>query len=93
MIVTGAGQGAGAALTTAFLDEGGSIMANSHSFMGSTLAPTDGDIGLASTAVKIAETAIGGFGSIDGVVSNAGIFFAEPFTEYTTGDFTPPRWP
>ena len=27
------------------------------------------------------------FGSIDGVVNNAGIFFTKPFTEYTVQDF------
>jgi NAD(P)-dependent dehydrogenase (short-subunit alcohol dehydrogenase family) len=27
------------------------------------------------------------FGSVDGLVNNAGIFFAKPFTEYTTEDF------
>jgi NAD(P)-dependent dehydrogenase (short-subunit alcohol dehydrogenase family) len=31
--------------------------------------------------------AINNFGSIDGVVNNAGIFFAKPFTDYTVRDF------
>jgi NAD(P)-dependent dehydrogenase (short-subunit alcohol dehydrogenase family) len=46
-----------------------------------------GDIGDASTAREIASTAIKTFGSIDGVVNNAGIFFTKPFTEYTAEDF------
>ena len=51
------------------------------------LALVEGDIGEASTAAKIAATAMSNFGSIDGVVNNAGIFFTKPFTEYTAHDF------
>ena len=46
-----------------------------------------GDIGTPSTAREIASTAIESFGSIDGVVNNAGIFVSKPFTEYTAQDF------
>ena len=66
---------------------------NSRSFSNSRLTPStnlalvEGDIGLAATAEKIAQTAIEEFGSIDGLVNNAGIFFAKAFTEYTTEDF------
>jgi NAD(P)-dependent dehydrogenase (short-subunit alcohol dehydrogenase family) len=51
------------------------------------LVLVDGDIGQASTAAKVAQTAIGKFGSIDHVVNNAGIFAAKPFTDYTVEDF------
>jgi NAD(P)-dependent dehydrogenase (short-subunit alcohol dehydrogenase family) len=47
----------------------------------------DGDIGQAATAEKVAQTAIGKFGSIDHVVNNAGIFAAKPFIEYTADEF------
>jgi NAD(P)-dependent dehydrogenase (short-subunit alcohol dehydrogenase family) len=47
----------------------------------------DGDIGQAATAEKVAQTAIGKFGSIDHVINNAGIFAAKPFTEYTADEF------
>ncbi len=93
MIVTGASQGIGAGVTKAFLDCGYNVVANSLNFTGSEFAPgqklalVEGNIGQASTAAKIAETALGTFGSIDGVVNNAGIFFTKPFTDYTTGDF------
>jgi NAD(P)-dependent dehydrogenase (short-subunit alcohol dehydrogenase family) len=40
-----------------------------------------------STAEKVAQTAIGKFGSIDHVVNNAGIFSAKPFTDYTAEEF------
>jgi NAD(P)-dependent dehydrogenase (short-subunit alcohol dehydrogenase family) len=93
MIVTGASQGIGAGVSKAFLDRGYNVVANSLHFTSSTLAPgeklalVEGNIGKASTAAKIADTAISNFGSIDGVVNNAGIFFTKPFTDYTADDF------
>ena len=93
MIVTGASQGIGAGVTKAFLDRGYNVVANARDFAGSAWTPganlalVDGDIGLACTAERIASEAIRNFGSIDGVVNNAGIFFSKPFTDYTAEDF------
>ena len=93
MIVTGASHGIGAGAALAFLKRGYNVVANSLDFTKSTLAATDklalvdGDIGEAATAVKIATTAMRSFGSIDGVVNNAGIFFTKRFTDYTAEDF------
>jgi NAD(P)-dependent dehydrogenase (short-subunit alcohol dehydrogenase family) len=93
MIVTGASQGIGAGVTKAFIERGYNVVASSLDFTKSTLAPAerlafvDGDIGQASTAARISETAMRTFGSIDGVVNNAGIFFTKPFTDYTADDF------
>jgi NAD(P)-dependent dehydrogenase (short-subunit alcohol dehydrogenase family) len=93
IIVTGASQGIGAGVTRAFLGRGYNVVANARDFAKSTLAPTetlalvDGNIGMASTAAKIAAAAMSNFGSIDGVVNNAGIFFAKAFTDYTADDF------
>ncbi len=93
MIVTGASQGIGAGVTRAFIERGYNVVANARDFTNSTLAPAerlalvDGNIGQPSTAAKIAETAICNFGSIDGVVNNAGVFFTKPFTDYTADDF------
>jgi NAD(P)-dependent dehydrogenase (short-subunit alcohol dehydrogenase family) len=93
MIVTGASQGIGAGVVKAFIHRGCNVVANSRDFTRSALAPAenlalvDGNIGKACTAGKIADTAIGNFGSIDGVVNNAGIFFTKPFTDYTANDF------
>src|SRR5262249_24786766 len=50
------------------------------------LALVDGDIGDAATAARVSETAISTFGSIDGLVNNAGIYFTKPFTDYTAED-------
>ncbi len=93
MIVTGAGQGIGAGVTDAFIERGYNVVANSRNITNSALVPSerlalvDGNIGEASTAATIVATATSKFGSIDGVVNNAGIFFSKPFTEYTVHDF------
>lgn len=93
MIVTGAAQGIGAGVTNAFIERGYNVVANSLNITASTFAATNrlavvrGDIGDPSTAREIASTATETFGSIDGVVNNAGIFVSKPFTEYTMQDF------
>ena len=93
MIVTGASQGIGAGVAEAFIARGYNVVANSRKITESAFRPTeklalvDGNIGEASTAAKIAATAMSKFGSIDGVVNNAGIFFSRPFTDYTIHDF------
>ena len=81
VIVTGASQGIGAAVTRAFLDRGYNVVATSLKFSGTDfvasakLALVEGDISAEATAEKISQTAIAKFGSIDHVVNNAGIFF------------------
>jgi len=93
MIVTGAAKGIGAGITNAFIERGYNVVANSLNITASSFAGTDrlavvrGDIGDPATAQEIASTAVETFGSIDGVVNNAGIFFTKPFTEYTAEDF------
>ena len=94
IVVTGASQGIGAAVANLFLERGYNVVANSRSISRKTelqrsenLALVDGDIALATTAEKIAATAVQRFGSLDGLVNNAGIFFPKPFTEYTPEDF------
>jgi NAD(P)-dependent dehydrogenase (short-subunit alcohol dehydrogenase family) len=94
VIVTGASQGIGAAVVTAFLERGYNVVGTSRNATKSAelkasdkLALVDGDIGQAATAEKVAQTAISKFGSIDHVVNNAGIFSVKPFTDYTADDF------
>jgi NAD(P)-dependent dehydrogenase (short-subunit alcohol dehydrogenase family) len=93
MIVTGASQGIGAGVTKAFLAHGYNVVANSRKITESAIAPNerlalvDGSGGDAATAAKVAEVAVSKFGSIDGVVNNAGIFFTKRFTDYTARDF------
>ncbi len=93
-VITGASQGIGAGLVTAFLERGYSVVATSRNITRSNgfiaserLALLDGDIGDVTTATKIVDLAMQRFGSIDALVNNAGIFFTKPFTEYTEKDF------
>jgi NAD(P)-dependent dehydrogenase (short-subunit alcohol dehydrogenase family) len=93
VIVTGASKGIGAAVTHTFLGRGYNVVGNSRSFSSAGFKPStnlalvEGDIGLVTTAEKIAHTATERFGSIDHVICNAGIFWSKPFTDYTAEDF------
>jgi NAD(P)-dependent dehydrogenase (short-subunit alcohol dehydrogenase family) len=93
VLVTGASQGIGAAITQAFLDRGYNVVATARSMSRAGFAPSpqlalvDGDIGHAATAEKVTRTATTNFGSIDHVVNSAGIFSVKPFTEYTADEF------
>ena len=91
-IITGASRGIGAGLVGAFLKQGYNVVATSRTASQQLTASTalvliDGDIGKPETAAKVVEAAIKNFGSIDVLVSNAGIFFAKPFTDFSTADF------
>src|SRR3984893_10724853 len=94
VVVTGASQGIGAAIANSFLERGYNVVANSRNISrqselqrSETRVLVDGDIGLTTTAEKIASTAVERFGSLDALVNNAGIFFTKPFTDYTPEDF------
>ena len=93
-IVTGASQGIGAGVVVALLGKGYKVVANSRNITkkapfaeSERLALVDGDVGEVSTAVRLVETAVGRFGSVDVLVNNAGIFFSKAFTAYTAEDF------
>jgi NAD(P)-dependent dehydrogenase (short-subunit alcohol dehydrogenase family) len=92
VIVTGASPGIGAGLVRAFLKQGYNVVATSRNVSqqltaSSAMVLIDGDIGKPETAAKVVEAAIKNFGSIDVLVSNAGIFFTKPFTDFSTTDF------
>ena len=91
-IITGASRGIGAGLVGAFLKQGYNVVATSRNVSQQlTVSPAlvliDGDIGKPETAATVVEAAIKNFGTIDVLVSNAGIFFTKPFTEFSTADF------
>jgi NAD(P)-dependent dehydrogenase (short-subunit alcohol dehydrogenase family) len=91
-IVTGASRGIGAGLVKAFLKQGYNVVATSRNVSQQLTASPgliliDGDIGKPETAAKVVEAAIKNFGRIDVLVSNAGIFFTKPFTEFSFTDF------
>ena len=93
-IVTGASSGIGLGLTTALIEQGYRVVANSRRITAAgTLKPSedlaliDGDIASPETARRIVETAVQRFGSVDLLVNNAGIFIPKPFTDYTPHAF------
>lgn len=94
VVVTGASQGIGAGIVKAFVERDFNVVANSRKISQSNevaasgqVALVDGDIGEPETAARIIETAVSRFNSIDVLVNNAGIFFSQPFTDYTAMDF------
>jgi NAD(P)-dependent dehydrogenase (short-subunit alcohol dehydrogenase family) len=93
-IVTGASSGIGLGVTTALLEHGYRVVANSRQITttrtltaSADLELVDGDIAQPDTARAVVETAMRRFGSVDLLVNNAGIFIPKPFIDYTTEDF------
>ena len=85
-VITGASQGIGAGLVTAYRKLGYAVVANSRS-----IAPSD-DPGVLTvpatsptrpSAERVIAAALARFGRVDTLVNNAGVFVAKPFTEYT----------
>src|SRR5258708_25825155 len=93
-IITGASRGIGAGLVEAFLKQGYNVVATSRTVSQQLTASTAmvliaGDIGKTETAAKVVEAAIKNFGSINVLVSNAGIFFLTRSTHFSTAHFNP----
>ncbi|MDQ0921513.1 NAD(P)-dependent dehydrogenase (short-subunit alcohol dehydrogenase family) [Pseudarthrobacter sp. W1I19] len=89
-VITGASQGIGAGLVSAFRGIGYSVVANSRSIRASEhseVVTVAGDISDSAVAEEVIATALDRFGRIDTLVNNAGIFIAKPFTEYTREDY------
>jgi NAD(P)-dependent dehydrogenase (short-subunit alcohol dehydrogenase family) len=90
VIITGASQGIGAALVSAYADAGYKVVANSRSIGASTnrnVLNVPGDIGDPNTTARIMSQVVDKLGRLDSLVNNAGIFIAKPFTEYTQRDY------
>lgn len=90
VIITGASQGIGAGLVTAYRGLGFGVVATSRSIARSKdeqVLAIAGDIRERATAQKVVAAAKERFGRIDTLVNNAGIFVAKPFIEYTEEDF------
>jgi NAD(P)-dependent dehydrogenase (short-subunit alcohol dehydrogenase family) len=89
-VITGASQGIGAALVTAYRKLGYAVVANSRS-----ITPSDdpmvrtvaGDIADPAVAARVIEQGLGAFGRVDALINNAGVFVAKPFTDYTDEDY------
>jgi NAD(P)-dependent dehydrogenase (short-subunit alcohol dehydrogenase family) len=90
-VVTGASQGIGAGLVTAYRKLGYAVVAVSRTIGESDDAgvlPVKGDIADPRTAERAIAQGVERFGRIDTLINNAGVFVAKPFTDYTEDDFT-----
>lgn len=89
-VVTGGSQGIGADLVEAYRQRGWAVVANSRAIKPSEdrdVLTVDGDLSEPETADRIVGTALGGFGRIDTLINNAGVYVSKPFTEFTAGDY------
>jgi NAD(P)-dependent dehydrogenase (short-subunit alcohol dehydrogenase family) len=89
-IISGASQGIGAALVTAYRDRNYRVVATARSIEPSDdpdILAVAGDIADPKTAERVVATAMTRFGRIDTLVNNAGIFLAKPFTQYSEADY------
>ncbi|KLK89499.1 3-oxoacyl-ACP reductase [Microvirga vignae] len=89
-IITGASQGIGAALVSAYLDRNYRVIATARSVKPSSnpdVLVIPGDIADRKTAERAIAEGMARFGRIDTLVNNAGIFIGKPFTAYTEADF------
>ena len=90
VIVTGSGQGIGAALVEAYRQRGWAVLANSRTMEPSAdpdIVAVGGDISEQATADRIMSQAMDRFGRVDTLINNAGVFVAKPFTDYTAKDY------
>jgi len=89
-VITGASQGIGEGLVTAYRKLGYAVVANSRTISESDdalVVAVAGDIGQPGVGQRIVDAAIERFGRVDTVINNAGIFISKPFTEYSDDDY------
>src|SRR6476620_9875460 len=89
-IITGASQGIGEGLVTAYRKFGYAVVANSRTIAESDdpmVVTVPGDIAQAGVGQRIVDAAMESFGRVDAVVNNAGIFIPKRFTDYTDEDY------
>ncbi len=97
VLVTGSSSGIGLDIAKGFYEKGANLVLNARneenlnraaeSFVNaSRIALVPGDIGDKQTGLKMVNTAMNRFGSVDVLVNNAGIFGVKPFLENTEED-------
>jgi NAD(P)-dependent dehydrogenase (short-subunit alcohol dehydrogenase family) len=89
-VITGASQGIGAALVTAYHSRGYRVVAIARSIRQSDdtdILAVAGDVADRTTAERSIAEGVARFGRIDTLINNAGVFVAKPFTQYTATDY------
>jgi NAD(P)-dependent dehydrogenase (short-subunit alcohol dehydrogenase family) len=89
-VITGASQGIGAALVTAYRERNYRVVATARTVERSRdddILVVAGEIADRKTAERAISEGVRRFGRIDTLVNNAGIFIAKPFTQYTEADY------
>jgi NAD(P)-dependent dehydrogenase (short-subunit alcohol dehydrogenase family) len=89
-VITGASQGIGAGLVTAYRKLGYAVVATSRTIAVSQdpdVLVVQGDIADPTTGERVINAGVQRFGRIDTLVNNAGLFLAKPFTDYTEEEF------
>jgi NAD(P)-dependent dehydrogenase (short-subunit alcohol dehydrogenase family) len=90
VVVTGASQGIGAEVVSAFRKLNYLVVATARSIKPSQdpdVLTVAGDIADPDTARRVISQAVARFGRVDTLINNAGIFIAKPFTSYTAEDY------
>jgi NAD(P)-dependent dehydrogenase (short-subunit alcohol dehydrogenase family) len=89
-VITGASQGIGAGLVTAYRKLGYAVVATSRTIASSddaAILSVQGDIADPATAERVITAGVETFGRIDTLINNAGIFVAKSFTDHTQADY------
>jgi NAD(P)-dependent dehydrogenase (short-subunit alcohol dehydrogenase family) len=89
-VITGGSQGIGAGLVAAYRGLGWSVVANALTIKPSGdrgVLAVEGDVADPATADQTIGMALGGFGRVDTLINNAGVFISKPFTDYTAEDY------
>jgi NAD(P)-dependent dehydrogenase (short-subunit alcohol dehydrogenase family) len=89
-IITGASQGIGAGLVAGYRERGWAVVANARTIKASddpAVLTIEGDVVKPTTASRIVEGALEGFGRIDTLINDAGVYISRPFTDYTADDY------
>jgi NAD(P)-dependent dehydrogenase (short-subunit alcohol dehydrogenase family) len=99
-LITGASSGIGLGLTKGFLAAGFNVVVNSRRVTAAgTLTPSDelllidGDVGEASTARNLINSAEQRFGRVDVLINNAGIFVAAVRSSPSQRRWLSSQWP
>jgi NAD(P)-dependent dehydrogenase (short-subunit alcohol dehydrogenase family) len=90
VIVTGGSRGIGAGVVAEYRRRGWAVVAASRTVKPAgdpAVLTVEGDVSDPATIDRIIRGALEGFGRIDTLINNAGVFISKPFTDYTADDY------